>query len=175
MKTLGKLLAVFALVCIGAGQAEAQGSVRHDKANKATEVSNLISSGQYTFVATKLVSGKNESEPLKASYDLDISKDTLVAHLPGYQRVIHSAIGDNALTCNYFSYRATPGKKGSQIIIIRPEAGKAGDMNDIQELRLDISALGYATLTVKGSKPISCYGYIREHIAEFRPVSARLK
>jgi len=175
MKTVCKLLTVFALICFGVSEAGAQGSAAQDKANKATEVSNLITSGQYTFVATKLVTGKNTSEPVKTNYDLDISKDTLVAHLPGYQRAIPSAIGDNALTCNHFSYQAVAGQNGGQVITIKPDAGKAGDMNDIRELKLDISAQGYATLTVDGSKPISCYGYIREHIAVFKPVSAQIK
>ena len=175
MKTLSKLLAAFALVCIGVSRVGAQGLAEQDKANKTTEVSNLVAGGRYTFVATKRLLGKGEAEPMKTGYTLDISKDTLVAHLPGYSRVIPSAIGDSALTCTHFSYQAVPGKNGNQLITIRPEKGKAGDMNDIRELRLNISALGYATLTVAGKKPVSCYGYIQGHIAEFAPVSAQIE
>lgn len=173
-KLCNLLMAASLLVCLTAYQAGAQGSVSQDKATKASEVSDLISGGRYTFVATKELSGKNNGETL-SGYDLDVSKDTLVAHLPGYHRVIPSSIGDNSLTCNHFSYDVVSGGNGSRIVTIKPHSGNAGDMANISEFKLDISALGYATLTVKGSNPVTCHGYIREHIANFKPVSARIK
>ncbi|MDB5091246.1 MAG: hypothetical protein JWR09_5240, partial [Mucilaginibacter sp.] len=79
MKNLSKLFVVFALVFLGVNTARAQRSLKDDEANKAAEVKDLISSGRYTFEATKVISQKGNSSSLASGYDLDVSKDTLIA------------------------------------------------------------------------------------------------
>jgi len=167
MKNWSKLFVVFALVVFGVNQARAQRSLKDDEANKAAEVKDLVNGGRYTFEATKLVSGKGESKPLKATYNLDISKDTLIANLPSARS------GSIRFTCTHFAYGTEPGKNGHHEIVIQPKE-KTADMQ-AEKLKLDISSLGYTTLTVIRPKqsPLSYYGYIKEPGAEFPPVSAR--
>jgi len=167
MKSLSKLLAVAALIVLGLNHAWAQSPSEADKTTKVAEVKDLVGGGRYTFVATKLITQKGGSEPLNPGYDLDVSKDTVIAHLPGYTDL---ANGDKSLTLTHFNYQLSTSKNGSTIVTIVPSTEKTGSF---REVKLDISALGYATLTVTGRKPLSCYGYIKPHSAEFPPVSAQ--
>jgi hypothetical protein len=169
MKSFSKLL-VLALVFLGLNQAWAQIPTKAEQDNKIAEVSDLIAGGRYTFVATKLVLSKSDSEPLKAGYVLDISKDTLIAHLPGYGP---SAAGDSALTYTHFKYEVVPEKDGSRMIAIQPDAEQATALNDIRKVKLTVSALGYGTLVVTGNKrQVTLYGYIKPPGATFPPISA---
>jgi len=171
MKNWSKLFVVFTLVIFGVNQARAQRSLKDDEAKKATEVKNLVDGGRYTFEATKLVSGKSDSKPLTGRYDLDISKDTLIANLPS------SGSEGIRFTCTHFAYSTAPGKKGHREITIQPNEKTADMQQQVEKLKLDISSLGYTTLTVIRTKqsPVSYYGYIKEHSAEFPPVSASIK
>lgn len=174
MKSFSKLLAVVALLFSGLNQATAQSPSKADQATKAAEVSDLIAGGRYTFVATKLVSPKGGSRPLEAGYVLDVSKDTLIAHLPGYDRPELSATGDSSLTLTHFGYQVTPAKNGGQVITMRPAAESAPAMGKIKLIKLTVSSLGYGTLAVTGAKrQVTCYGYIKPHSAEFPPVNAQ--
>jgi hypothetical protein len=170
MKKLSRLLAVAVLVCFGLNQARAQVPAKADRDSKVTEVRDLVAGGRYTFVATKTLDRKGGSQALKPGYVVDISKDTVIAHLPGYDRVNSPATGDTLLTFTHFSYEVVPAKNGSRVVTILPPTGHA---SGIRQFKLAISDLGYTTLTVAGSKPVSCYGYIKPHSAEFPPVSAR--
>jgi hypothetical protein len=172
MKSISKLLTVFALALLGTKHADAQ-VAPSDKSTKITEVKNLVNSGSYTFVASMRTDTKNGSEALPAGYVLDISKDTLVAHLPGYKRANpQMAATDSSLTCTQFTYQAVPEKSGGWLVTISPSGVNVGDFGIVRELKLAISNAGYATLSVSGRKPISCYGYIKQHGAEFKPTSA---
>ncbi|MDB5004169.1 MAG: hypothetical protein JWQ34_2394 [Mucilaginibacter sp.] len=172
MKSIGKLLTVFALALLGAKHAGAQ-VTESDKATKMEEVKSLVNSGSYTFVASKRTDTKRGGEALPVGYVLDISKDTLVAHLPGYKRAnTQAAAADSSLTCTRFTYQAIPEKNGGWLVTIRPSGANVGDFGAVRELKLDISDLGHATLSISGRKPISCYGYIKQHGAEFPPASA---
>jgi hypothetical protein len=171
MKSIGKLLTVLALALIGAKHVGAQ-VTEGDKATKMAEVKSLVNSGSYTFVASKRTDAKNGSEDLLAGYVLDISKDTLVAHLPGYKRANpQMQAADSSLTCTKFTYQAVPERNGGWLVTIHPSGANAGDFGIVRELKLDISDVGHATLSISGRKPISCYGYIKQHGAEFPPAS----
>lgn len=169
MKNLSKSIFVFALTLWGANAIHAQGSLKKDEAKKETEVQKIVSSGRYTFEATKEVS-KSGSMPLKSGADLDISKDTLIAYLPGLGKALAIATGARAsgITCNRFKYETEAGKNGHTEIIIKPEQKNAVD-KDVKELKLNISSLGYTTLTVirTDQKPVSYYGYIKQESADF--------
>ena len=169
MKSFSKLL-VLALIFLGLNQAWAQSPTKAEQDNKVAEISDLIAGGRYTFVATKLISSKGNSEPLKEGYVLDISKDTLIARLPGYGP---SAAGDSALTYTHFKYEVVPEKDGSRVITIQPDAERATALSDIRKVKLTLSALGYGTLTVTGNKRQGTfYGYIKPPGAAFPPISA---
>jgi hypothetical protein len=173
MKSIGKFLIVLALVLPGLTHANAQVPAS-DKETKMTEVKSLVSSGSYTFVAAKRTDMKNGSGVLPAGYVLDISKDTLVAHLPGYKRANPQPGADSSLTCTKFTYKATLERNGGWLVTIRPEGVNVGDFGIVNELKLVISETGYATLSVSGRKPVSCYGYIKQHGAEFPPTAVSL-
>jgi len=162
---------VLALALFGAGRAGAQVPTTDEKATKTAEVTTLVNSGSYTFAAAKLTNGKNSSQDLPTGYVMDISKDTLVAHLPGYKRTNPQAVQDSTLTCTKFTYQKSTQKNGDWLVTIRPSGVNVGDFGPVRELKLDIMPTGYATLTVSGNKPVSCYGYIKQHSAEFPAVS----
>lgn len=176
MKNLSKLFVVFALVFLGVNTTRAQRSLKDDEANKAAEVKDLISSGRYTFEATKVISQKGNSSSLVPGYDLDVSKDTLIVNLPASARTATMNPGGKGiqLTCTNFGYNVSAGKNGHQEITILPKEKNSGGMKEIRKLKLDVSSLGYTTLTITGSgSPVSYYGYIKGHSAEFPPVSAQ--
>ncbi|HZX57940.1 MAG TPA: DUF4251 domain-containing protein, partial [Mucilaginibacter sp.] len=119
--------------------------------------------------ATKEVS-KTGNKSLKSGADLDISKDTLIAYLPGLGKAPATPVSARAsgITCNRFKYDMEAGKSGHTVVIIKPEQKNAGD-KDVKELKLNISSLGYTTLTVirTDQKPVSYYGYIKQESADF--------
>ena len=176
MKNLSKLFVVFALVFLGVNTTRAQRSLKDDEANKAAEVKDLINGGRYTFEATKVISQKGNSNSLTSGYDLDISKDTLIANLPvnAHSAAMNSGEKGIQFTCTHFDYNVSTDKNGRQEITILPKEKYAGGMKEIRKLKLDVSSLGYTTLTVtRTGSPVSYYGYIKGHSAEFPQVSAQ--
>jgi len=169
MKNLSKSIFVFALTIWGANAVHAQGSLKKDEAKKEAEVQKIVSSGRYTFEATKEVS-KTGARSLRSGADLDISKDTLIAYLPGLGKAPAAVTSARAsgITCNRFKYETEAGKNGHTEVIIKPEQKNAVD-KDVKELKLNISSLGYTTLTVvrTDQKPVSYYGYIKQEEADF--------
>jgi hypothetical protein len=176
MKNLSKLFVVLVLVFLGVNTAKAQRSLKDDEAKKAAEVKDLITDGRYTFEATKMISQKGNSSALASGYDLDVSKDTVIASLPlnAHAAEINSGEKGIQFTCTRFDYNVSAGKNGHQEITIMPKENNSGMMKEIRKLKLDISALGYTTLTVtRSGSPVSYYGYIKGHSAEFPQVSAQ--
>jgi len=169
MKNLSKSFLVFALTIWGANTVHAQQSLKNDEAKKEAEVKKIVSSGRYTFEATKEVT-KAGSRSIRTGADLDISKDTLIAYLPGLGKGPATPVSARApgITCNRFKYETEAGKNGHTEVIIKPEQKNAGD-KDVKELKLNISSLGYTTLTVirTDQKPVSYYGYIKQESADF--------
>lgn len=176
MKSLSKLL-VFALAVLGANTIYAQASLKGDEAKKKTEVKELINSNRYTFEATKMVSKKGESQAIKPGTDLDISKDTLIAYLPGVGKKEGAPVKaiNAGVTCTHFSYTKEESKDGGWNVTIIPEEKYAQNEKDIKKINMAISKNGYATVTVNFTDrdPISYYGYITEHNAMF-PASGRV-
>jgi hypothetical protein len=176
MKSLSKLFFVFILILWGSNATRAQGSIKADKADKAIEVKHLVNSGRYTFEATKVILPKGSLKPINSWRDLDIAKDTVIAYLPDLGTAHTATSGARAagITCTRFSYNRAQGKNGHWEVTILPKE-KPGDMKDVKKIKLDISSLGYTTLTVVNTKgsSVSYYGYIKEHSAEFPRVSAQ--
>lgn len=176
MKSLSKLL-VFALAVLGANTVCAQASLKGDEAKKKTEVKELINSNRYTFEATKMVTKKGESQAIKSGTDLDVSKDTLIAYLPGVGKGKNTPVKamNAGVTCTHFSYTKEESKNGGWNVTIVPKEKYAQNEKDIKKINMAISKSGYATVTVNFTdrKPISYYGYITEHNAKF-PASGRM-
>lgn len=175
MKNLSKLFVVLILVFLGVSTARAQRSLKDDEANKAAEVKGLINGGRYTFEATKVISQKGSSA-LGSGYDLDVSKDTVIANLPLSGHAAAMGPGEKAIrfTCTHFDYNVSAAKNGHREVTIMPKENSSAGMKEIRKLKLDISSLGYTTLTVtRSGSPVSYYGYIKGHSAEFPQVSAQ--
>jgi len=94
----------------------AQESLKDDEAIKKTEVKDLLNSGRYTFEATKLLAS-NGTNSLIPKYDLDISKDTVIAYLPksANEQAMPDSLSIAAglqFTCTSFAYNLQQGKNG---------------------------------------------------------------
>jgi hypothetical protein len=155
MKNLSKLLFAFALVW-GINAVKAQTSLKDDKAKKATEVSGLVNSKNYVFEANQGNPAQKGTVPADYhKYNVAISKDTLIAYLPGH------GTSPVKITTTNFAYNAMEGKKGNWDIVIKP---KSGITSDVKELKLNVSPTGHASLYVKTASrgPLSFDGYIKQ-------------
>jgi hypothetical protein len=170
MKNLSKFL-VFTLIICSVNTVMAQTSLKDDEADKAAEVKTLVTSGRYTFEASKEVARKGDNRSVRPGDDLDISKDTLIAYLPSVGKKPMTPVMARAagITCTHFSYNMTPETNGSYNVSIRPEEKYAKEIRDIKKINMHISKEGYATVTVDRTNhsPMVYYGYIKEHGAAF--------
>lgn len=131
-------------------------------AHAQSRIRSLVDSQRYTFDAQIAMPMTGHTIQLTGdSYDLEISKTTIVSYLPFFGRA-YSAPLDPAragiqFTSKDFDYTATPKKKGGWDVLI-----KTKDMQDAWQLSLNITADGYATLNVTGGnrQPISFTGTI---------------
>jgi hypothetical protein len=147
MKNISKLCFVFGLVVLGLNTAKAQTSLKDDESRKAAEVKGLIKDKDYVFEA------KNDMSLNHRRY-VAISKDTLIAYLPGYLK------GDPIkFATTSFAYNVSKTKRGGWDVVIRPNT----NMSDIKELKMDIMPSGRASLRVIGNHgPLSVNGYIKQ-------------
>lgn len=176
MKTLKNLcltvLTIFAAVPVMA------------QTDKAT-TEKIISAQQYVFVATtafpmnatdmsavmsKMPGNMNAGGTINltgASYDLQVTKDSVVAYLPYYGRSFVSRMGDTdggiKFKSKEFSYKAATRKKGGWIITIKPKDTQ-DKYNSNYVLTLNVTTAGYASLTVTSNnqQPINFNGYMAE-------------
>lgn len=108
--------------------------------------SQVISSKNYVFNAQSVnpLGGKNIQ--LSGGYDLQISPTEIIATLPYFGRAFAPIIpgeGGITFTSKKFDYTTKQGTKGNWDIVIDPY-----DAPDVRELRLSVTADGYATLYV---------------------------
>jgi hypothetical protein len=175
MKSLSNLVFAFALVLCGSNIVKAQESLKDDEAMKKTEVKDLLNSGRYTFEATKIVSQKNASTSITPKYDLDIAKDTVIAYLPtpANTQIKEGTNEGIQFTCTSFDYSLQGSKNNGWHVNIKPKAKPLENTREIKQLDMEISALGYTTLTVTktNSSHFSYYGYIKPHSANFPKVA----
>jgi hypothetical protein len=149
MKSLSKLLLAFGLLIGGLNAVKAQSSLKDDKADKATEVKSLVNSKDFVFEATK-----KGAMPLSYhKYDVAVSKDTLIAYLPGHAAPLK-------FNCTNFAYNVMDGKGGSMDVVIKPDA----KMADVKQIKMDISPQGHAMLRVVRTNggPLTFDGYIKQ-------------
>jgi len=154
MKNLSKLFIVFALGVLGSNIASAQSSLSDDKAIKAREVDSLIKCKSFVFEATREDLKKGEKPLPYHAYDVAISKDTLIAYLPT------KSGGILKFDCTNYGYNTWKAENGDMIIVLNPNTS----MSDVKELRLDITPLGHASLSVKRPNKIvmAFDGYVKQ-------------
>ncbi|GAA4307219.1 DUF4251 domain-containing protein [Mucilaginibacter gynuensis] len=162
MKTLIKVLFIGLVIGI-MNPAAAQTTKKEKAAAKATEVKNKIDSGKYTFKATYVLPLAGGQRYLNADYDLKIGKDSLIAYLPYFGRAFSGAAitpstdGGVKFTSTNFSYKVTPGKKGSWKV-----RADTKDTQNRDKITIDIFANGSATLMISSinRQPITYIGSI---------------
>jgi hypothetical protein len=155
MKTLSKLILVFALIFWGLNTARAQTSLRDDKAMKATELKSQIDNKDFVFEATKEGMRKGGMPLQYHKYDVAIAKDTLVANLPG------STNGPLKISSRDYVYSEMQGKHGYNIII-RP---KAGVTSDVKQIKMQVTTQGHASVRITTANrrgPLEFDGYIKQ-------------
>jgi hypothetical protein len=165
MKTLKNFL--FLLLIVGAGMnvANAQNVKSNKKAAKEAAIKSQVDARHYTFEATYVLPQRGGGKTLTSSdYDLRVTKDSVIAYLPYYGRAYFDvpyggADGGLKFTSTKFSYDVKDKKKGGWEITIKPT-----DAKNINSLLLNISADGYASLSVTSNNRdfITFDGFIRE-------------
>lgn len=131
---------------------------------ESTAVQQSVNAQQYTFTATSASPLGGRNVQLTSGYDLEVSQHAVVAILPYYGRAYTAPIDPNyggvRFNSKRFRYTATQDAKGSWDILIVPE-----DVPDVQQLRLNITSDGHATLYVTNTnrQAISYDGYISKN------------
>ncbi len=152
MKRLVKITLMLGVAFATAGIASAQNS----KADKKEKIKEMVEGNRYFFEADYAVPQRGESRQLTDMYDLKISKDSITAYLPYFGRAYMapnpgSDEGGIKFTTTDFSYNEKQGKKGGWQISIKPKDNNMNNWRDVQQMQLDISADGYASLEVISS------------------------
>jgi hypothetical protein len=140
----------------------AQDTKKDKDAEKIVQVRNLVDSQNYIFIAQSASPMSGRLRQLTPDYDLKITKSSIVSYLPYFGRAYTAPLdpskGGIQFTSKDFEYTATPRAKGGWDVLIKPK-----DYRDVQQMSLNISSTGYATLQVTSTsrQPISFNGYIR--------------
>jgi len=169
MKPLMKLFLAFAVILGSLNVAFAQNSRKEKQAARAAAVKKLIDDGNYVFEANYAYPQRGGQKILTSEYDLRVSKDSVVAFLP-YFGEAHMAPnpgeteGGIKFTSTNFTYNAKQLKNGTWDIYIKPKDNNIINWRDVQQLRLNISPDGSASLQVISSNrdPILFNGDIKE-------------
>jgi len=167
MKKLAKLMVVSILIFTGWQTAGAQNSRSQRKAEKQAEVKKMVDNSNFSFEANYAIPQGSATRVLTSTYDLKIRKDSVTAFLP-YFGVAHLAppIGSDdggiKFTSTNFNYKQRELKKGGWEITIKPRDKDITDWKDVQQMILNVSPEGYASLLVISSNrdPISFQGDI---------------
>ncbi len=168
MKRLIKSLAAAVLVSAFFNAASAQTSRQEKKAAEQAAVKNMVDNNHFYFVAQYALPMTGSSKFLTSTYDLKVTKDSIIAFLP-YYGVAHMAPspaeaneGGIKFTSTDFAFTQKEAKKGGWQITIKPKDHNITNWRDVQQMTLDISKDGYASLSVISSNrdPISFQGNV---------------
>jgi hypothetical protein len=130
-------------------------------AASAQSVKPLIDSQNYVYQAQIAEPLHGPIRHLTTIFTLQITKDKIVSNLPYFGRAYIAPIdptqGGLQFTTTKFDYTLTAGKKDGWIVVIKPK-----DNRDIQQMQLNISSDGYASLQVLSTNrdPITFNGII---------------
>ena len=98
---------------------------------------------------------------------MKVTKDSIIAYLPYYGQAYlapdpGTTEGGIKFTSTNFNYKVNQGKKGGWEIVIKPRDHDITNWRDVQQMVLNISPDGYASLYVLSTNrdPISFQGDI---------------
>ena len=159
---LKKTFFLFLLVFISQSPLLYAQTAKADKqAEKTAMIKNLVDSQRYVFKAQSAMPMSGRTRQLTSDYDLKVTHDQIVSYLPYFGRAYTAPIdpsqGGIQFTSKDFDYTVAPRKKGGWDVQIKPK-----DYRDVQQLSLNITETGYATLQVTSTsrQAISFNGYI---------------
>jgi hypothetical protein len=140
---------------------QAQNLTNDKKQQKATEISNLIQSKNFVFIAQYALPLGGRPINLTSQYDVRVLKDTINTDLPFYGRAfvapLNPSEGGIRFTSTQFDYTTEEKKKGGWDITILPK-----DTKDVRQMFLSVTETGNATLQVTSNnrQSINFTGYI---------------
>ena len=129
-----------------------------------SDVSEMVNSKNFTFVAEQVNPLRGRSRQLTSEYDVTLKNDSLVSYLPyfgrAYQAPMDPSQGGIQFTSTNFSYAANPNKKGGWMVNIIPK-----DYQPVQQMTFTIFENGNASLNVTSTSkdPISFNGHVRRN------------
>jgi uncharacterized protein DUF4251 len=153
--TIQKMLFVVFLVGLSSFNLRAQ--------DKTVATKDLVDSGKFVFHAQTAMPSSGPTKQLTSEYDVRLSKDAFVSHLPYFGRAYSAPYGSGDggfdFTSKNFAYSSKTRKKGGWDISIKPK-----DVIDVREFLLTVSENGYGTLQAMSNnrRPISFTGYVTE-------------
>lgn len=127
----------------------------------AATLKNMIETKQFVFKPRMVSPQTGGSRIVTSEYDLVLKEDKVVSYLPYFGRAYSSSYmvdGGIKFTSEDFSYTTKAAKSGWKITI------KPNDASGVQEMYLDITKSGYASLYVTSSnrQGISFYGIVEQ-------------
>jgi hypothetical protein len=158
MKMLFLLVACGCLSTIGA---RTQSPSQDKKAAKIARIKNMIDSRSYVFQAQSVQPMGGRTRQLTTDYEVEVNKESIVSYLPyfgkAYSPPVDPTKGGIEFTSKDFNYSAAAAEKDGWNILIKPK-----DVQDVQQLSLNVSSEGYATLHVMSTsrQPIQFSGII---------------
>jgi hypothetical protein len=123
----------------------------------------MITEKKFIFLAETAVPTNFQPRQLSFGYDVQVAPDSVISHLPYFGRAyiapIDPAKGGIQFTSTDFTYNVEEKNKGGWIVTILPN-----DNSDIQQVYLQITESGYATLQIVSTfrQPISFHGRVKE-------------
>lgn len=130
---------------------------------KESAVTSLILSKNYVFEAQSATPMRGQVRQLTYGYDLTVTKDTIISHLPYFGRAyvapMNPSEGGIMFTSTKNDYKVRARRKGGWEVSIETK-----DQGDNKKMTLSVQESGYATLQVTSNnrQPISFYGIVTE-------------
>jgi len=127
------------------------------------DISNMINSQNFTFIAERVNPLRGSSRILTSYYDVVVKKDTLICYLPyfgrAYQAPVDPSKGALDFKSHKFTYNVTLNNNDEWQVYIHPD-----DYSDVQQLYFQIFGNGTATLNVVNTNrdAISFYGHVKK-------------
>ncbi len=154
---IGALLSVVFFACSGSR------SMRNTGNENATSVKNMLDSQRFIFVAETVNPLRGRLRYLTSSYDVRVTKDSVISFLPYFGRATSAPIDSRdagiKFTSTDFTYSVNENKSDRWDVFIRPK-----DVMATQQLNFTVFANGTATLSVSSTSRdiISFNGRIRK-------------
>jgi len=152
---------ILALLLVTPFATFAQSKTEDKKAAKLAAIKTMVESQNYVFKPQSASPMGGRVRQLTSDYDLKVTKESIISYLPYFGRAYSVPIdptkGGIQFTSKNFDYTLTPGKKDGWNVLIKPK-----DYSDVQQMTLNISSTGYASLqmTSTNRQPISFNGTV---------------